>query len=112
MSVENNNDQQFITAKGNNVIYEMILETAVGRNTDPDPAYMTFIIGEDGKVKILYRPTHDASWHDDEPARPISLCAWGIGDDIAVEDLNGIYSTEDARKIWIYLTTESRWRAA
>ena len=106
MSVENNNDQQFITAKGNNVIYEMILETAVGRNTDPDPAYMTFIIGEDGKVKILYRPYHD------EPVRPISLYAWGIGNDIAVQDGSGIYSTEDARKIWIHLTTESRWRAA
>ena len=106
MSVENNNDQQFITAKGNNVIYEMILETAVGRNTDPDPAYMTFIIGEDGKVKILYRPYHN------EPVRPISLYAWGIGNDIAVQDGSGIYSTEDARKIWIHLTTECLWRAA
>ena len=88
------------------MIYEMILDTAVGRNTAPDPAYMTFVLREDGRVNILYRPYHD------EPVRSISLYAWGIGDDIAVQDRNGNYSTEDARKIWIYLTTESRWRAA
>jgi hypothetical protein len=101
VSVENDNDQQFITAKGNNVIYEMILNST----PDLDPAYMTFVLqGE--RVKILYRPYHD------EPVRPISLYAWGIGDDIAVQDGSGIYSTEDARKIWIHLTTECLWRAA
>ena len=86
--------------------YELILDTAVGRNTAPDPAYMMFILREDGRVNILYRPYHD------EPVRSISLYAWGIGDDIAVQDRNGNYSIEDARKIWIYLTTECRWRAA
>ena len=90
------------------MIHELILDVT----RDLDPAYMTFIIGEDGKVKILYRPTHDASWYDDEPVRPISLYAWGIGNDIAVQDGSGIYSTEDARKIWIHLTTECLWRAA
>ena len=84
------------------MIYEMILNST----PDLDPAYMTFVLHEDGRVKILYRPYHD------EPVRPISLYAWGIGDDIAVQDGNGIYSIEDARKIWIYLTTECLWRAA
>lgn len=106
VSVENNNDQQFITAKGNSVIHELILNTAVGRNTAPDLAHMTFIVGEDEKVKILHRP------YPDEPVRPISLYAWGIGKDISVEDGSGIYSIEAARKIWIHLTTRCLWRAA